>query len=191
MQRSSLSIMTDCVSPHEFIDFTEAGKQVKYSFIDYNTVRRHSSIMYLWWFSDPGFRAWYQKFSENMEERKRSKRKNGKSNWGWSKLNLKGRKSIPVFGGSRSAQEMEKTVIYINPGYVSQRRSSCACIYKNNGKEQIFHGLKCALELNTKFNNVRNIRMVRKSSISGYCQPANRCPIQPETSPRAFAGGVD
>ncbi|MCL5794459.1 MAG: integrase core domain-containing protein [Candidatus Thermoplasmatota archaeon] len=47
MQRSSLSIMTDCVSPHEFIDFTEAGKQVKYSFIDYNTVRRHSSIMYL------------------------------------------------------------------------------------------------------------------------------------------------
>ncbi|MHB8396457.1 MAG: IS3 family transposase [Thermoplasmataceae archaeon] len=77
------SIKTDYIWPYEFRDFTEAKKQVEYAFTDYNTVRPHSSIMYLApkefrnrWSSDPGFRAQYQESLEKEKEKKRSKREN-------------------------------------------------------------------------------------------------------------------
>ena len=73
------SIKTDYIWPYEFRDFTEAQKQVEYAFTDYNTVRPHSSIMYLApkefrkrWSSDPGFRAQYQESLEKEREKKRS-----------------------------------------------------------------------------------------------------------------------
>lgn len=79
------SIKTDYFWPFEFRDSGEAKKQVEYAFTDYNTVRPHSSIMYLApgefrkrWSSDPGFRAQYQGFLETEKERKISRRENRK-----------------------------------------------------------------------------------------------------------------
>ncbi|EQD74589.1 hypothetical protein B1B_02584, partial [mine drainage metagenome] len=76
---------TDYIWPYGFRDFQEARKQVEYAFTDYNSVRPHSSIMYLApeefrkrWSSDPGFRAEYRKFLEKEKEKKRSGRERRK-----------------------------------------------------------------------------------------------------------------
>ena len=61
------------------------------------------------------------------------------------------------------AQESGKTVIYINPGYTSQRCSSCGYIDKNNRKGSIFHCLNCNLELHADLNAARNIGILGKS----------------------------
>ena len=93
------------------------------------------------------------------------------------------------FWGSRSARETEKTVIYINPGYVSQRYSSRAYIDKNYRKEQVFRCLNCAFESDAKLNAARNLGMFIKSKISWYRQAANCCLIYPETAPVRTLGG--
>ncbi len=61
------------------------------------------------------------------------------------------------------AQEMGKTVIYVNPKYTSQRCSSCGYMDKNNRKGSIFHCLNCNLELHADLNAARNIGILGKS----------------------------
>ena len=61
------------------------------------------------------------------------------------------------------AQEMGKTVIYVNPGYTSQRCSSCGYIHKNNRKGSTFHCLNCGFDLHADLNASRNIEVLGKS----------------------------
>ena len=41
------------------------------------------------------------------------------------------------------AEEMEKTIIHVNPKFTSQKCSKCGYIHKNNREGNIFHCLNC------------------------------------------------
>ena len=82
------------------------------------------------------------------------------------------------------AHEREKTVIYINPRYTSQRCSSCGYTDKNNRKGSIFHYLNCNLELHSDLNAARNIGILGKSEYfrllstsQSLCHPDSNKPI--------------
>ena len=60
------------------------------------------------------------------------------------------------------AEDMGKTVIYVNPRYTSQRCSSCGHIDKNNRNGSISHCLNCNLELRAHLNAARNIGILGK-----------------------------
>ena len=61
------------------------------------------------------------------------------------------------------AEEMGKTMIYVNPKFTSQKCSKCGYIHKNNRKGNIFHCLNCNFELHADLNAARNIEMLGKS----------------------------
>jgi putative transposase len=61
------------------------------------------------------------------------------------------------------AQDLGKTVIYVNPKYTSQRCSRCGYVDKNNRKETIFRCKNCGFELNADLNASRNIEVLGKS----------------------------
>lgn len=63
------------------------------------------------------------------------------------------------------AEEMGKTMIYVNPKFTSQKCSKCGYIHKNNRKGNIFHCLNCSFELHADLNAARNIEMLGISAI--------------------------
>ncbi len=61
------------------------------------------------------------------------------------------------------AQERNKSVVYVNPRYTSQRCSSCGYVHKDNRKGSVFRCLKCGFELHADLNASRNIEVLGKS----------------------------
>jgi len=61
------------------------------------------------------------------------------------------------------AQDLGKTVVYVNPKYTSQRCSKCGYVDRNNRKESIFKCKNCGFELNADLNASRNIEVLGKS----------------------------
>ena len=60
-------------------------------------------------------------------------------------------------------QEMNKSVVYVNPKYTTQKYSKCGFVDRNNRKGRIFHCLKCGFELHADLNASRNIEVLGKS----------------------------
>ena len=69
---------------------------------------------------------------------------------------------LEQFIGYKS-QDMNKTVVHVNPKYTSQKCSKCGYINKNNRKGNIFHCLNCNFELHADLNAARNIEVLGKS----------------------------
>ncbi|MHB8360650.1 MAG: transposase, partial [Thermoplasmataceae archaeon] len=61
------------------------------------------------------------------------------------------------------AEDRNKSAIYVNPKYTSQRCSNCGYIDKNNRKGSIFHCQNCNFELHADLNAARNIGILGKS----------------------------
>jgi IS605 OrfB family transposase len=61
------------------------------------------------------------------------------------------------------AEDLNKSVIYIDPKYTSQTCSKCGYRDKNNRKGSIFHCLNCHFELHADLNASRNIEVLGKS----------------------------
>ena len=69
---------------------------------------------------------------------------------------------LDQFIGYKS-EDTNKTVVYVNPKYTSQKCSKCGYINKNNRKGNIFHCLNCNFELHADLNAARNIEVLGKS----------------------------
>ena len=61
------------------------------------------------------------------------------------------------------SQDMNKTVVYVNPKHTSKICSKCGYIHKNNREGNIFHCLNCNFELHADLNAARNIGVLSKS----------------------------
>jgi len=61
------------------------------------------------------------------------------------------------------AENMGKTVIYVNPKYTSQKCSRCGYIDKGNRRGSVFKCKNCGFELNADLNAARNIEVIGKS----------------------------
>lgn len=61
------------------------------------------------------------------------------------------------------AEDMGKSVVYVDPRFTSQKCSRCGYINKNNRKGSQFHCLSCNLDLHADINAARNIEIFGKS----------------------------
>ncbi len=61
------------------------------------------------------------------------------------------------------AQDRNKSVMYVNPKYTSQKCSKCGFVDKNNRKGSVFHCLNCHFEIHADLNASRNIEVLGKS----------------------------
>ena len=61
------------------------------------------------------------------------------------------------------SQDMNKTVVYVNPKHTSKICSKCGYIHKNNREGNIFHWLNCNFELHADLNSARKIGVFCKS----------------------------
>jgi len=61
------------------------------------------------------------------------------------------------------AEDLGKSVIYINPKYTSQKCSRCGYISKDNRHGSVFKCKNCGFELNADLNASRNIEVLGKS----------------------------
>ena len=61
------------------------------------------------------------------------------------------------------SQDMNKTVVYVNPKHTSKICSKCGYIHKNNREGNIFHCLNCNFELHADLNSARKIGVLGKS----------------------------
>ena len=61
------------------------------------------------------------------------------------------------------AEDLGKSVIYVDPKYTSQTCAKCGYIEKNNRKGSIFHCKNCNFQLHADLNASRNIEVLGKS----------------------------
>jgi IS605 OrfB family transposase len=61
------------------------------------------------------------------------------------------------------AEDLGKSVLYINPKHTSQKCSRCGHVSKDNRHGSVFKCINCGFELNADLNASRNIEVLGKS----------------------------
>ena len=91
------------------------------------------------------------------------------------------------------SQDMNKTVVYVNPKHTSKICSKCGYIHKNNREGNIFHCLNYNFELHANLNAARNIEVLCKSEYFRLLPTSQSLrpvpPIPDNNKPPAIAEG--